>query len=144
MSRFTPTPEVDTPEKQLNRDLARADKEARRQLTTWMQMLEVFWQAPVTHGENAASKADIQAKIDSDPAAAQILLSASKDFITYHMGQDAELVTEMVDPRFLLDGAYTWVDGTLTLDTLRPEWDIPAEEAPVVVENGGIMGGEGE
>lgn len=144
MSRFTPTPEVDTPQKQLNRDLARADKEARRQLTSWMQMLDVFWQAPITHGEGAASKADIQAKIDADPAAAQVLLSASKDFITYHMSQDADLVNELVHPRYLLDGAYTWVDGTLTLDTLRPEWDVQEEDAPVVVENGGIMGGEGE
>ncbi len=133
MSIFTTTPEVDTPQKQLNRDLARADKEARRQLTSWMQMLEVFWQAPITHGEDAASKADIQAKIDADPAAAQVLLSASKDFITYHMAQDADLVNELVHPRYFLDGAYTWVDGTLTLDTLRPEWDVQEEDAPVVV-----------
>ncbi len=127
MSRFNPAPEVDTPEKQLNRDLARADKEARRQLTNWMQMLDVFWQAPLTHGDNAASKADIQAKIDADPVAAQVLLTASKDFITYHTAQDAQLVTEMVDPRYFLDGAYTWIEGTLTLDTLRPEWDVQEE-----------------
>ncbi len=144
MSRFNTTPEVDTPQKQLNRDLARADKEARRQLTSWMQMLDVFWQAPITHGENAASKADIQAKLDVDPAATQVLLSASKDFITYHMTQDADLVNELVHPRYFLDGAYTWVDGTMTLDTLRPEWDVQEEDAPVVVENGGIMGGEVE
>ena len=127
MSKFSTTPETDTPEKQLNRDLTRADKEARRQLTSWMQMIDVFWQAPITHGENAASMADIQAKLDADPAAAQVLLSSSKSFIEYHISQDADLVDEMVDPRYLLEGAYVWVEGELTLDTLRPEWDVQEE-----------------
>ena len=128
MSKFSTTPESDTPEKQLNRDLARADKEARRQLTSWMQMIDIFWQAPVTHGENAASMADIQAKLDADPAAAQVLLSSSKSFIEYHISQDADLVNEMVDPRYLLDGAYEWVEGELTLSALRPEYDVQSEE----------------
>ena len=127
MSKFNPTPESDTPQKQLNRDLARADKEARRQLSSWMQMIDVFWQAPITHGENAASMADIQAKIDADPAAAQVLLSSSKSFIEYHISQDADLVNEMVPARYLLDGAYTWVEGELTLEALRPEYDVQDE-----------------
>ena len=127
MSKFNPTPESDTPQKQLNRDLARADKEARRQLASWMQMLDVFWQAPITHGENAASMADIQAKIDADPAAAQVLLSSSKSFIEYHIAQDADLVNEMVPARYLLDGAYTWVEGELTLEALRPEYEVQDE-----------------
>ena len=127
MSKFETTPEVDTPAKQLNRDLARADKEARRQLTNWMQMLDVFWQAPITHGDNAASMADCQAKLDSNPAGAMVMLSSSKSFIEYHIAQDAELVAEMVDPRYLLEGAYVWGEG-LTLVSLRPEYEVQSEE----------------
>lgn len=127
MSKFETTAEVDTPAKQLNRDLARADKEARRQLTAWMQAVDVFWCAPITHGENAFSMEHCQAKLDSDPAKAAIMLSSSKSFIEYHIAQDAALVAEMVDPRYLLEGAYVWGEG-LTLVSLRPEYDVQPEE----------------
>ena len=127
MSKFETTPEVDTPAKQLNRDLARADKEARRQLTAWMQMVDLFWQAPITHAENALSMEDCQAKIDSNPAGAAVMLSSSKSFIEYHIAQDAALVAEMVDPRYLLEGAYVWGEG-LTLVSLRPEYEVQSEE----------------
>jgi hypothetical protein len=127
MSKFETTPEVDTPAKQLNRDLVRADKEARRQLTAWMQMVDLFWQAPVTHADNAASMEHCQAKIDSNPAAAAVMLSSSKSFLEYHYAQDAALVQEMVDPRYLLEGAYVWGEG-LTLVSLRPEYEVQTEE----------------
>jgi hypothetical protein len=127
MSKFNPTPEADTAAKQLNRDLQRADKEARRQLTAWMQMVDMFWQAPVTHADNAASMAHCQEKLDSDPAAAVVMLASSKSFIEYHYAQDAALVQEMVDPRYLLEGAYVWGEG-LTLVSLRPEYEVQSEE----------------
>ena len=40
---------------------------------------------------------------------------------------DVDLVTEMVPAMYLLEGAYTWVESTLTLDALRPEWDVQPE-----------------
>ena len=127
MSKYKPAEQIDTPADQLNRALKRADDEARRQLTVWMQMLDVFWEAPVTHRDNAKSKDEIQAKIDADPVKTQVMLSGSKDFIQFHIAQDAALVAEMVPARYLLDGAYTWGDG-LTLNKLRPEWDVQPEE----------------
>lgn len=128
MSKFSPTEKVVTPLDNLNESLMRADKESKRQLTSWMQMLDVFWCAPVTHGENARSKEDMQAIIDADPVKAQVLLTASANFIVYRISEDSDLVTEMVPARYLLEGAYTWVEGTLTLDQLRPEWDVQPEE----------------
>ena len=128
MSKFQPAERVVTPLGHLNESLMRADKESKRQLTGWMQMLDVFWCAPVTHGENARSKEDMQAIIDADPVKAQMLLSASASFIAYRISEDSDLVTEMVPARYLLEGAYTWVEGTLTLDELRPEWDVQPEE----------------
>ncbi|MDB4490062.1 hypothetical protein N9045_00960 [bacterium] len=128
MSKFSPTEKVVTPLDNLNESLMRADKESKRQLTSWMQMLDVFWCAPVTHGENARSKEDMQAIIDADPVKAQVLLSASASFIAYRISEDPDLATEMVPARYLLEGAYTWVEGTLTLDQLRPEWDVQPEE----------------
>lgn len=128
MSKFSPTEKVVTPLDNLNESLMRADKESKRQLTSWMQMLDVFWCAPVTHGENARSKEDMQAIIDADPVKAQVLLSASASFIAYRISEDPDLTTEMVPARYLLEGAYTWVEGTLTLDQLRPEWDVQPEE----------------
>lgn len=128
MSKFSPTEKVVTPLDNLNESLMRADKESKRQLTNWMQMLDVFWCAPVTHGENARSKEDMQAIIDADPVKAQVLLAASANFIVYRISEDSDLVTEMVPARYLLEGAYTWVEGTLTLDQLRPEWDVQPEE----------------
>lgn len=128
MSKFSPTEKVVTPLDNLNESLMRADKESKRQLTNWMQMLDVFWCAPVTHGENARSKEDMQAIIDADPVKAQVLLTASANFIVYRISEDSDLVTEMVPARYLLEGAYTWVEGTLTLDQLRPEWDVQPEE----------------
>ncbi len=126
MSKYKPAEQIDTPADQLNRALKRADDEARRQLTVWMQMLDVFWEAPVTHGDNAKSKDEIQAKIDADPVKTQLMLTGSKDFIEFHIAQDAALVAELVPDRYLLDGAYIWGDG-LTLNELRPEWDVQPE-----------------
>jgi len=126
MSKYKPAEQIDTPADQLNRALKRADDEARRQLSEWMKMIDVFWCASVTHGENAQPKEQVQAKIDSDPAKTQLMLTGSKDFIEFHIAQDAELVAEVVPDRYLLDGAYTWGDG-LTLNKLRPEWDVQPE-----------------
>ncbi len=126
MSKYKPEEQIDTPADQLNRALKRADNEARRQLTVWMQMIDVFWCAPVTHGENAQTKEQIQAKIDADPAKTQLMLTGSKDFIKFHIAQDAALVAKMVPDRYLLDGAYTWGNG-LNLSELRPEWDVQPE-----------------
>lgn len=128
MSKFSPTERVTTPLDNLNESLMRADKESKRQLSNWMAVLDVFWCAPVTHGENARSKEDMQAVIDADPVKAQVLLTASANFIAYRISEDPDLVTEMVPARYLLEGAYTWVEGTLTLDELRPEWDVQSEE----------------
>ena len=127
MSKFESRPKVVTAAERLNNDLARADKEARRSLQTWMQNVELFWQAPVSHADNSLSMEECQAKIDADPAAAQLLLSASEAHINYHIAQDPALVAEMVPARFLLDGAYTWGEG-LTLVSLRPEWDVQPED----------------
>ena len=128
MSKFETTPNVITPAELLSNDMKRADKEVRRQIQTWMQSVDLFWVAPVTHGDAAYSKEEMQAKLDSNPVAAQVLLTASKDFATFHFSQDAALMQEMVPARYLLEGAYTWVEGTLTLDTLRPEYDVQPEE----------------
>ena len=127
MSKFNPEAKVVTATERLNNDLARADKEARRSLQTWMQNVELFWQAPISHADNSLSMEEVQAKLDADPAAAQLLLSASVAHISYHMAQDPALVAEMVPARFLLDGAYTWGEG-LTLVALRPEWDVQSED----------------
>lgn len=128
MSKFDPPAKVVTPLDNLRESLMRADKESKRQLKNWMDMLDVFWCAPVTHRDNARSKEDMQAIIDADPVKAQVLLSASANFIAYRISEDPDLVTEMVPARYLLEGAYTWVEGTLTLDELRPEWDVQPEE----------------
>ena len=127
MSKFEPEAKVVSAADRLNNDLARADKEARRSLQTWMQNVELFWQAPVSHADNSLSMEEVQAKLDADPAAAQLLLSASVAHIQYHMAQDAALVAEMVPARFLLDGAYVWQEG-LKLVSLRPEWDVQLED----------------
>ena len=128
MSKFNSEPRVVTAAEQLNNDMKRADKEARRQIQAWMQSVDQFWVAPVTHGDAAHSKEQMQAKLDSNPVAAQVLLTASKDFATFHFSQDPALMQETVPARYLLEGAYTWVEGTLTLDTLRPEYDVQSEE----------------
>ena len=83
MSKYKPAEQIDTAADQLNRTLKRADDEARRQLTIWMQMVDVFWCAPVTHGENAQTKEQIQAKIDADPVKTQLILTGSKNFIAF-------------------------------------------------------------
>ena len=127
MSKFEPEAKVVSAADRLNNDLARADKEARRSLQTWMQNVELFWQAPISHADNSLSMEEVQAKIDADPAAAQLLLSASVAHIQYHLAADPDLVAEMVPARFLLDGAYTWGEG-LTLVSLRPEWDVQPED----------------
>ena len=126
MSKYKPTERIETPLDQLNGALKRADIEARRQLSEWMKMIDVFWCAPITHGEEAQTKEQVQAKIDADPAKTQLMLTGSKDFIQFHIAQDAELVAEMVPNRYLLEGAYTWGNG-LTLNELRPEWDVQPE-----------------
>jgi len=128
MSRFASNPAPPTPLDQLNEDLKRAEKEARRQLSTLMSFYDVFWCAPITHGDNAWTKEQVQAKIDANPAAAQVLLSASKDTLAFHKAQDPDLVAEMVPDRYFLDGSYTWLPNSLTLDKLRPEFDIQPDE----------------
>ena len=126
MSKFNTEPQVISALEMLNNDMKRADKEARRSLQTWMQNVDIFWCAPITHGEAAYTMEQCQAKLDANPAAAMLMLSASAAHITYHIGQDPELVAELVDPRYLLEGAYTWGEG-LTLVALRPEYEAQNE-----------------
>tara|TARA_R110002167_G_scaffold89203_1_gene240660 strand:- start:36972 stop:37358 length:387 start_codon:yes stop_codon:yes gene_type:complete len=127
MSKFETSESEITAADLLKNDMKRADKEARRSLQTWMQNVDIFWCAPITHGENSHSIETCQAKLDIDPVASQTLLSASSAHLTYHLEQDPDLVAEIVDPRYLLEGAYTWGEG-LTLLALRPEYDVQSEE----------------
>ncbi len=134
MSKYDPKPKVDTPLDQLNRDLVRADKEVRRQLEELVKMQEIFWCAPVTHGDDAKTRDEIQAKIDADPAAAQLLLTGSKESLEFHVANHPDEVAEIVPDRCLGDGAYSWIapmnvgDPPLVLGTLKPEWDLPKED----------------
>ena len=128
MSKYQVPPVSPDAADHLNNILLRADRELKRQIQSWMQQMDVCWCAPVTHGENARSKEDMQAIIDADPAKFQMMLSDSVAQVQHFMAIDAAAFVELVEPRHLLDGAYTWVEGELTLDTLRPEWDVQPEE----------------
>ena len=128
MSKYQVPPVSPDAADHLNNILLRADRELKRQIQSWMQQMDVCWCAPVTHGENARSKEDMQAIIDADPAKFQMMLSDSVAQVQHFMAIDAAAFVELVEPRHLVDGAYTWVEGELTLDTLRPEWDVQPEE----------------
>ena len=128
MSKYEPTPVSPQAADHLNNILLRADREFKRQVTEWAKQMDVCWCAPVTHGENARSKEDMQAIIDADPAKFQMMLSDSVAQVAHFMAIDAAAFVELVEPRHLVEGAYTWVEGELTLDTLRPEWDVQTEE----------------
>ena len=128
MSKYEVPPVSPDAAAHLNNILLRADREFKRQVTEWAKQLDVCWCAPVTHGDAARSKEDMQAIIDADPAKFQMMLSDSVAQVAHFMAIDAAAFVELVEPRHLLDGAYTWVEGELTLDTLRPEWDVQTEE----------------
>jgi delta-aminolevulinic acid dehydratase/porphobilinogen synthase len=128
MSKYEPTPVAPQAADHLNNILLRADREFKRQVTEWTKQLDVCWCAPVTHGDNARSMEDMQAIIDVDPAKFQLLLSDSAAQAGHFMAIDAAAFVELVEPRHLVDGAYTWVEGELTLEELRPEWDVQPEE----------------
>jgi hypothetical protein len=129
MSKYEPTPVAPEAADHLNNILLRADREFKRQVTEWTKQLDVCWCAPVTHGEEARSKADMQAIIDADPAKFQMMLSDSAAQVAHFMAIDLEGFMALVEPRHLTAGAYTWVEGKLTLEELRPEWDAQTEEA---------------
>jgi hypothetical protein len=93
-----------------------------------MQQLDVCWCAPVTHGDNARSIEDMQAIIDADPVKFQMMLTDSSAMAAHFMQIDMEAFMEMVEPRHLTEGAYTWAEGELTILALRPEWEAPVEE----------------
>ena len=128
MSKYEPTPVSPQAADHLNNILLRADREFKRQVTEWAKQMDVCWCAPVTHGENARSMEDMQAIIDADPVKFQMMLSDSVAQVAHFMAIDAAAFVELVEPRHLVDGAYTWVEGELTLDALRPEWDVQVEE----------------
>ena len=128
MSKYEPTPVAPQAADHLNNILLRADREFKRQVNEWTKQLDVCWCAPVTHGENARSMEDMQAIIDVDPAKFQLLLSDSAAQAGHFMAIDAAAFVALVEPRHLVDGAYTWVEGELTLEELRPEWDVQQEE----------------
>ena len=128
MSKYEPTPISPDASAHLNNILLRADRELKRQIQSWMQQLDVCWCAPVTHGENARSMEDMQAIIDADPVKFQMMLTDSAAQAAHFMAIDSAAFVEMVEPRHLTEGAYTWVEGELKLDALRPEWDVQTEE----------------
>ena len=129
MSKYEETPITVPPIKNLNECLKRASREFDRQVNTWKQMVEVCWVCPVTHGENARSMEDMQAIIDADPVKFQILLSDSVAQVAHFMATDSERFLELVEPRHLTESPYVWVEGELTLESLRPEWDVQEEVA---------------
>ena len=128
MSKYQVPPVSPDAAAHLNNILLRADREFKRQVNEWAKQLDVCWCAPVTHGDNARSMEDMQAIIDADPAKFQMMLSDSVAQVQHFMAIDADAFVELVEPRHLTDGAYTWIEGELTLDTLRPEWDVQPEE----------------
>ena len=128
MSKYEVPPVSPDAAAHLNNILLRADREFKRQVNEWAKQLDVCWCAPVTHGDNARSMEAMQAIIDADPAKFQMMLSDSVAQVQHFMAIDAAAFVAMVEPRHLTDGAYTWVEGELTLDTLRPEWDVQPEE----------------
>ena len=128
MSKYEPTPVAPEAADHLNNILLRADREFKRQVNEWTKQLDVCWCAPVTHGEDARSKEDMQAIIDADPDKFQMMLSDSAAQVAHFMAIDAAAFVELVEPRHLVEGAYTWVEGELKLGELRPEWDAQPEE----------------
>ena len=70
MSKYEVPPVSPDAAAHLNNILLRADREFKRQLTEWAKQLDVCWCAPVTHGENARSKEEMQAIIDAEAARA--------------------------------------------------------------------------
>ena len=127
MSKFEVAQPERTPESHLDSSMLRADREARRQIGVLKSEMDIFWCAPITHGDEARSMEDMQAILDSNPAKASILLSAHAAAMAHHMEQDMELVLEIMEPRHLVAGAYVWGEG-LELVSLRPEWDVQSEE----------------
>ena len=127
MSKYEVPPVSPEAMDHLNNILLRADKELKRQIQTWMQQMDICWCAPVTHGDNARSMEDMQAIIDADPAKFQMVLSDSVAQVAHFMAIDSVAFVETVEPRHLVDGAYTWGEG-LTLVSLRPEWDVQLED----------------
>ncbi len=127
MSKFEVVQPERTPESYLDSSMMRADREARRQLQTLATEMDVFWCAPITHGDEARSMEDMQAILDSNPEKSSILLSAHAAAMAHHMAADADLVMEIMEPRHLVAGAYVWGEG-LELVSLRPEWDVQPEE----------------
>ena len=127
MSKYEVTPVSPDAAAHLNNILLRADREFKRQVTEWAKQLDVCWCAPVTHGENARSKEDMQAIINADPVKFQMMLSDSVAQVAHFMAIDAAAFVALVEPRHLVEGAYTWIEGELTLDALRPEWDVQVE-----------------
>jgi len=128
MSKYQVPPVAPEAADHLNNILLRADRELKRQIGEWMKQMDVCWCAPITHGENARSKEDMQAIIDADPAKFQMMLTDSAAQVAHFMAIDTEAFLETVEPRHLVEGAYTWVEGELKLDELRPEWDVQPEE----------------
>lgn len=128
MSKYEIPPVSPDAASHLNNILLRADREFKRQVNEWTKQLDVCWCAPVTHGENARSMQDMQAIIDADPAKFQMMLSDSVAQVQHFMAIDAAAFVAMVKPRHLLDGAYVWQEGELTLVSLRPEWDVQSED----------------
>ncbi len=129
MSKYEVLPSSPDAAGQLNDILTRADRELKRQIQSWMQQVDICWCCPVTHGDSARSMEDMQAIIDSDFEKFQMLLTDSAAQAAHFMSIDREAFLEMTEPRHLTEGAYTWAEGELTLVSLRPEWDAPAEEA---------------
>ncbi len=128
MSKYETAPVAPQPIDHLNNILLRADRELKRQIQAWMQQLDVCWCAPVTHGENARSMEDMQAIIDADLVKFQMMLTDSAAMAGHFMSIDGEAFMAMVEPRHLTEGAYVWAEDTLTLVSLRPEWDVQPEE----------------
>ena len=134
MSKYEVNPQLPSALDSLNNILLRADREFKRQVSEWTKQLDVCWCAPITHGENARSKEDMQAIIDADPAKFQMMLSDSTAQAAHFMAIDLEGFMQLVEPRHLTEGAYTWAEDSLTLVELRPEWGVAVEE-PAEPEN---------
>jgi hypothetical protein len=71
---------------------------------------------------------DMQTIIDSDPVMFQLLLSDSVKQVNHFMDVDASAFVSLVEPRHLTESPYEWVEGELTLEALRPEWDVQSED----------------
>jgi len=125
------------------------DQSRTAMVTLWKASFDRFWQSPLTHGDRALTKEQMQAVLDSAPEMFNDVLNDSKAFLQFLSVNHPDVFVSEDDEEPLVPERYTIGvynmsvnDGKIVLGDLLDSWKDLEEQESLSKKTEGQESGE--